>query len=124
MVEVLKIENSNLSAADFSLTIIRILVTLQQIFGLNCFFDKFFRGKEEIVDMCSSSASIRTTQYLRDDDDDDPGICDLSYFSLPAVYLVGYGEAWISMVLQLSYSRLVTVCMPSIQKDATHKWSL
>ena len=83
------------------------------------------QGKEEIVDMCSSSASIRTTQYLRDDDDDDPGICDLSYFSLPAVYLVGYGEAWISMVLQLSYSRLATLyACQALQKDATHKWSL
>ena len=43
----------------------------------------FPEGNEEIVDtnMC----------------------CDLCYFSLPAVYLVEYGKARISMVLQLSY---------------------
>ena len=53
--------------------------------------------------LCKHSDHCLTSQYLKDDDDNDSGICDLCYFSLPAVYLVGYGKARISMVLQLSY---------------------
>ena len=45
----------------------------------------FPEGNEEIVDTITNMC------------------CDLCYFSLPAVYLVGYGKARISMVLQRSY---------------------